>query len=275
MWLQDAKMLRMHGCYAQTELGHGSNVAGLETTATYDKTTEEFVLNTPSITAYKFWPGELGKFATHAVVFARLIIDEKDHGVQSFFVQLRDLQTHHLLPGIIAGDIGPKYGFNMKDNGYLALNHIRIPKINMFNRYAEIDSEGNYKPKGNLKILYTVMQNIRILIVRMAFKNLSKGLVIAIRYGIVRTQFKDKAGSNEERAIIDYQTHQFKLFPLLAQCYGFMFVCKRLQNDFNELKRKIKEGDLSGIGDMHTISSGTKAFYTWMVQKGLEECRQA
>jgi len=28
--------LTMIGCYAQTELGHGSNVAGLETTATFD-----------------------------------------------------------------------------------------------------------------------------------------------------------------------------------------------------------------------------------------------
>lgn len=81
-WLQDAKMLRMHGCYAQTELGHGSNVPALETTAIFDRSTDEFVINTPSITAFKFWPGELGKFATHAAVFARLIIDEKDYGVQ-------------------------------------------------------------------------------------------------------------------------------------------------------------------------------------------------
>jgi len=273
VWLDDAKALRIHGCYAQTELGHGSNVAGLETTATYDKTTDEFVMHTPTITAYKFWPGELGKFAHYAVVFARLIIDEKDYGVQSFMVQIRDLDTQHLLPGVVAGDIGPKYGFNMKDNGYMALNHIRIPRFNMLSRYAEIDNDGNFKPKGNLKILYTVMQSIRILIVRMAFRTLSKSLTIAIRYGIVRTQFKDKAGSNEERAIIDYQTHQFKLFPVLSQCYAFLFAYKRLSEDFANLKKKIKEGDLSGIGDLHTISSGTKAFYTWVTQNGLETCR--
>lgn len=80
-WVPDATHLRIHGCYAQTELGHGSNVAGLQTTATFDPQTDEFVLNTPSIEAYKFWPGELGVCATHAVVFARLISKGKDYGV--------------------------------------------------------------------------------------------------------------------------------------------------------------------------------------------------
>ena len=80
-WLPLCKKLKIHGCYAQTELGHGSNVAGLETTATFDEKTDEIVLNTPSITAYKFWPGELGILANHALVFARLISKGKDFGV--------------------------------------------------------------------------------------------------------------------------------------------------------------------------------------------------
>ena len=81
------------GCYAQTELGHGSNVAGLETTATFDRERDEFVIHTPSITATKYWPGDMGMFSSHAVVFARLIIDENDYGVQPFMVQLRDTET--------------------------------------------------------------------------------------------------------------------------------------------------------------------------------------
>jgi len=145
----------------------------------------------------------------------------------------------------------------------------------MLCRYAEVDCNGVFRSKGDIKILYTVMQSIRILIVRMAYKNLSRGLTIAIRYGIVRTQFKDKAGSEDERQIMDYQTHQFKLIPLLSSCYAFVFVYQRLHDDFDIMKRKIKEGDLSGINDLHTISSGTKAFYTWMALEGLETCRQA
>jgi len=81
------------GCYAQTELGHGSNVAGLETTATLDIDTDEFVIHTPSIKAIKFWPGNLGIQATHALVFARCISLETDYGVQPFIVPIRDVNT--------------------------------------------------------------------------------------------------------------------------------------------------------------------------------------
>lgn len=76
-WLEDFNYMRIHGCYAQTEIGHGSNVQGLETTATLDKTTDEWVLHTPTISATKYWPGELGWTATHAIVFAQAVVDGK------------------------------------------------------------------------------------------------------------------------------------------------------------------------------------------------------
>lgn len=88
-WLPLARSNRIIGCYAQTELGHGSNVRGLETTATYDPKTQEFVMHSPTLTATKWWPGGLGKTANHAMVFARLITRGKDHGIHPFIVQIR------------------------------------------------------------------------------------------------------------------------------------------------------------------------------------------
>ena len=110
--------MHMIGCYAQTELGHGSNVAGLETTATFDKERDEFVIHSPTITSTKFWPGDLGRFSTHAIVFARLISDQNDYGVQAFMVQLRDVDTFNHRPGVLTGDLGPKIGYVSKDNGW-------------------------------------------------------------------------------------------------------------------------------------------------------------
>jgi Acyl-coenzyme A oxidase N-terminal len=66
-WLPLAKSFKILGAYVQTELGHGSNVRALETTATYDVDTKEWVLHSPTLTSTKWWPGGLGKTATHAV----------------------------------------------------------------------------------------------------------------------------------------------------------------------------------------------------------------
>ena len=131
VWMPQVQNVDMIGCYAQTELGHGSNVAGLETTATLDKTTDEFVIHTPSVTATKYWPGDLGRFTSHAIVFARLIIEKKDYGVQPFLVQIRDLESWKLRPGCDAGDLGPKIGYQSKDNGWCTFDKVRIPRTNM------------------------------------------------------------------------------------------------------------------------------------------------
>ena len=117
-WMPGIRNIDFLGCYAQTELGHGSNVAGIETTATLDKSTDEFVIHSPTITSTKYWPGDMGRMSSHAVVFARLIIDENDYGVQPFMVQLRDLETYKHMKGVKSGDLGPKFGYESKDNGW-------------------------------------------------------------------------------------------------------------------------------------------------------------
>lgn len=85
-WIPKIQQMQIIGAYAQTELGHGSDVSSLMTTATLDMKTDEFVLHTPSIKAAKFWPGVLGRFANHAIVFARVIVGNEDYGVQPIMV---------------------------------------------------------------------------------------------------------------------------------------------------------------------------------------------
>ena len=90
-WLDQIERHKILGCYAQTELGHGSDFSKLETTATLDKSTDEFIIHSPTITSTKMWPGDLGRYTSHALVFARLKIDGNDYSVHPFMVQLRDL----------------------------------------------------------------------------------------------------------------------------------------------------------------------------------------
>ena len=139
--MDDINHLRIHGAYCQTELGHGTNVQGVETTATLDKATDEIILHTPNIKATKFWPGELGLHANCPIVVAKLIVDGKDLGIQTFMARIRD-RDHRPLPGISVGDVGPKFGYAMKDNGYLAFDNFRIPRTNMLMRYANLSPDG-------------------------------------------------------------------------------------------------------------------------------------
>ena len=171
------------------------------------------MLHTPSIKAYKFWPGELGKWCTHAIVFARLIVEGNDYGVHAFISPIRDVETHETLPGIDVGDIGLKLGFQDKDNGFLGFDNFRIPRVNMLMRYTSLDKEGCYGIESDPKLIYAVLLQGRIEILKSAPFYLAHSLTIAIRYGHVRTQFRDKAGTKEERPLIEYQTHQHRIFP--------------------------------------------------------------
>lgn len=111
LFLKKSENYEYMGCYAQTELGHGSNVRGLETTATWNPGDKTFTLHSPHLTASKWWIGSLGRIANHAVVMAQLVIAGKSYGPHPFVVQIRDLQTHQPLDNIHVGDVGPKMGF--------------------------------------------------------------------------------------------------------------------------------------------------------------------
>lgn len=45
-------------------------------------------MHSPTLTSTKWWPGGMGKTATHAVVMARLILKGRDHGPHAFIVQV-------------------------------------------------------------------------------------------------------------------------------------------------------------------------------------------
>lgn len=118
-WLPLCYNLSVIGTYAQTELGHGTYLRGLETTATYDAASREFVIHSPTLTSTKWWPGGLGKTANHVICMARLVAGGVERGPHAFVVRIRDAETHAPLPGVAVGDIGGKLAYNAIDNGAL------------------------------------------------------------------------------------------------------------------------------------------------------------
>lgn len=275
-WLPMAYRMQIIGCYAQTELGHGSNVQGLETTATLDPETDEFVINSPTLTSSKWWPGGLGKVSTHAVVYARLITDGQEHGVHGFIVQLRSLDDHLPLPGITVGDIGMKFGngaYNTMDNGVLRFDHVRIPRDQMLMRVLQVTREGKVV-QSNVprQLIYGTMVFVRQTIVYDASRALSKAVCVATRYSAVRRQFGSQNG--RETQVIDYKTQQSRLFPLLASAYAFRVVGDWLKWLYRDVTERLAANDFSTLPEAHACTAGLKSLTTSVTADAIEECRK-
>ena len=140
-WLDAGYKLNFIGCYAQTELGWGSNVRALKTTATFVPGAGidgdgEWEIHTPTLRSIKWWSTGLFS-ATHAALYAQLILNGESKGVHVFFVQLRgpDLTP---LKGIEMGDIGRKIGDNDTPIGYLRLNKGTVRECQSYHSLTHI-----------------------------------------------------------------------------------------------------------------------------------------
>ena len=273
-WIGPTKRYEILGAYAQTEMGHGSYIRGLETTATYDPKAQEFILHNPTLTSLKWWPGGVGYTATHAVVVAKLIIQEKDYGIHHFIVPLRSLKDHTHLPGVKTGDIGPKFGYDGVDNGFLQLDSVRIPRENMLMAHARVDPDGTYTKPPHTRLSYATMIYVRSLIVDYASDNLSRAVTIATRYSVVRRQTPIKVGGPETH-ILDYTTQQYKVLPEIANSYALKMAAICMMRIYLTSKREMDTGNLTSLPVLHATSAGLKAFSTEMASRGIEACRLA
>ncbi|CAF4091082.1 unnamed protein product [Rotaria magnacalcarata] len=208
-----ARSFQIIGTYAQTELGHGSNLQRLETEAIFDRTTDSFILNMPTLTATKFWPGALGRSSNYVLLMAQLYAPDRHHpcGLQMFFVQIRDLKTHQPLPGVEVGEISTRFSHEAGDNGYLRLTNVRIPRNQMLTKLAYVDQQGSFHRLADPRLLYGAMLTTRVNLCAFFALLLARAVTIAVRYSAVRRQGQTPSG--KETLILDYPLQQDKLVP--------------------------------------------------------------
>lgn len=279
-WGQRAMTHQILGCYLQTELGHGTNVQALETTATYDESTDTFDLHSPTLSSTKWWAGGSGLTATHAIVQAQLYIKGKRYGPHLFFCPLRNVQNGELLPNIVAGDQGPKtYGaFGGLDNGYVRFNHVKLPRFNILSKHAQVKKGGEYVRPPSDKLSYGGMIFIRSQMIDRTGWMLSRAQTIALRYSLVRRQFRDpdaKDPNEIERSVLSYPSLNRRMIPLLAKSYAYIIAGRRMRQLYEDMAAQLDQGNTELLADVHVASSSLKAYCTKQALDGIEESRQA
>ena len=215
--------------------------------------------------------GDLGAYANHAIVFAQLIIKNKKYGLHAFLVPIRDAEGK-ALEGVEVGDVGPKYGYNSKDNGYMCLTNYRIPRKYMLMKYTKVSKSGVYEKRGNEKISYATMLIIRSAIPLGCHYGLSKACVIAVRYSIYRSQFKDSQG--KEVPILNYQLQQEKVFPRIAESFALMFGSYAMRDLARKIFEDAKKNTFDRLNEAHSLASGVKAIFTIDAINGVETLRR-
>lgn len=277
-WLPGIMNLDIPGCFAMTETGHGSDVASIATTATYDPSTEEFVVHTPFRAAWKDYIGNAANDGLGAVVFAQLVTRGVNHGVHAFYVDLRDPETKEFLPGIGGEDDGIKGGLNGIDNGRLHFTNVRIPRTNLLNRYGDVAPDGTYTSpiaspgRRFFTMLGTLVQG-RVSLDGAAVAASRVALTAAIRYATERRQFNASSHTDEE-VLLDYQRHQRRLFTRLATTYAAGFAHEQLLEKFDDVFSGAHDTD-ADRQDLETLAAALKALSTWHALDTLQECREA
>lgn len=276
--LPAAMSLEVPGAFAMTEAGHGSDVASLATTATYDPATEEFVIHTPHRQAWKDYLGNAALHGHAAVVFAQLVTDGVGHGVHAFYVPIRDPETGAFLPGVGGEDDGLKGGLNGIDNGRLWFDHVRVPRRDLLNKYGDVAADGTYSSpiaspgRRFFTMLGTLVQG-RVSLDGAAINAAKLGLVIAVTYGNQRRQFT-AASPHDEVVLLDYAEHQRRLLPRLAQTYAHVFAHERMLEAFDGVFSGAHDTD-EDRQDLETIAAALKPTSTWHALDTLQAAREA
>ena len=288
-WLPPTLSMTIFGCFAMTEIGHGSFVRGIETTATYDISTQSFDIHTPALTSTKWWIGGAAKTATHAAVFAQLILpDGSRPGVHTFIVPIRSLTDHSLMPGVRAGDCGAKFGRNGLDNGWIQFNHVHVPHSAMLSKYSSVDPEtGDYTSRGRKQLQYGALIGGRAIMVTDSAVWLKAAVTIAVRYLCGRRQGDPLSSDGREPKLLEYRTVQTRVMPLVATAYALSFTALYMQHvapasglsdsDDENCSPSLgmtEEERIAALPDLHATCAGLKAFSTWACYYGIDTLRQ-
>ncbi|MGZ3113753.1 acyl-CoA dehydrogenase family protein [Streptomyces sp. H62] len=257
------------GTFLCTERAHGNDAAALETWARYDRERQEFVLHTPHEGAQKYMPNTSAAGGPKsAVVAARLLVEDTDHGVFLFLVPLSDHRG--TLPGVAVTVLPERVGSPV-DHCVTSFDRVRLP------RTALVQGEhGRLLPDGNLassvgsarkRFLHAIGRVTvgKLCMSASALGGCRAALAIAVRYAYTRHISGPVAGRRVPLAA--HRTHHARLLDRVATAYAMTF-----------LHRAVTTNWITHASEEHAAAERlvalAKGWITWQAREILIESRE-
>jgi len=274
-YIERACSLQDFGCFTLTEMTHGSNVQGCITTATYDMKTDTFVINTPHERGCKFWIGNAGQTANMSIVFANLIVNNKNYGIYPFIVKIRNSENHHPMPGVTLVDCGDKMGLQGIDNGLLMFRRVVIPRQNLLNKVTQVDREGNVTSlfddsSKRFAIQLSALSEGRVKVALISNTCAFHSCMVTFRYGAVTKLLKN--GLLSESTLLDCPAWQGRMFPHFATNFTYIFGIRAVNNLWRLNSELVFDSKNNEVKEMHAIISVVKSLATIAAHEANKEC---
>jgi acyl-CoA oxidase len=258
------------GCFALTELGYGNNAAKMETIAVLDMTHDEWIINTPTILSQKYWITNGAVHAHWSVVFAQMLIKNKNYGVHAFLVPIRN-QDLTVCTGVKIEDMGVKFGCNGVDNAKLQFKNVRIPRTALLNRYSNVERDGTFtsiiKKKRDrfLKVADQLLSG-RICICCMTMCSDRIVLATTLLYSASRLTIGDNGQSNYP--ILGYQLQQNAIMPLIASQVSLNVALNHVKDRYSGIHPNLDHQELV------IFCCIIKPLVTWHCNESANICRE-
>ncbi|MBM7439551.1 acyl-CoA dehydrogenase [Streptomyces sp. HB132] len=267
--LSDYLTMRRIGTFLCTEVAHGNNASAMETTATYDRERDGFVLHTPNAGAQKFMPNTSpAGGAKSGLVAARLVADGSDHGVRLFLVPLTD--DRQALPGIRVRRLPARMGSPV-DHCLTSFDQLFLGRDALLGPDEEGDTAGEFRtgPGDRRRRFLTSIGRVvpgRISMSACAAGSARATLAVAVRYGGHRLISGTRGAPPVP--VSSHRTHHGPLASAMATVFAMSLLYRRAQERWEACT------DEEGRAEAVRLVDVAKAWITWRARDVIVESRE-
>ncbi|MEV0786540.1 acyl-CoA dehydrogenase [Streptomyces sp. NPDC050423] len=270
--LSDFLAMRRIGTFLCTEVAHGNDAAAVETTATYDRARDGFVLHTPHLGAQKFMPNtsQAGGPKT-GLVAARLLVGGADRGVFLLLVPLTD--SLRALPGVRIRRLPARMGSPV-DHCLTSFDQVFVGREALLGGVqGQVGEDGVFRSgtAGRRRRFLASIARVttgRICMSASAVGGARTSLAIAVRYSGHR--YVSGGRTLPPLAVIAHRSHHGPLAGAMATVFAMSLLHRRALDRW-EAAVHGPAPEREAAGQLVDVAKG---WITWQARSVIVECRE-